>query len=94
MTQLHVDVLDRGLDLVVEVALAGILESDIDVTLAGSMLIIRADRPPAQGRSILSEIPRGLLSRRVELPHPVELEKAVFEEGLLTLVLRPRGGAP
>lgn len=74
----------------VQVALAGILESDIDVTLAGSMLLIRADRPPAGGRSILSEIPRGFLSRRVELPHAVELAKVAFEEGLLTLVLRRR----
>jgi HSP20 family molecular chaperone IbpA len=79
---------------VVEVELAGILESDIDVTLSGSMLWIRADRPPAKGSSLVHEIPRGFLSRRVELPHPVELANVAFEEGLLTLVLRRRAEAP
>ena len=78
----------------VEVELAGILESDIDVTLSGSLLVIRADRPPVRGRSILSEIPRGFLSRRLELPHPVELAKVAFEEGLLTLVLRRHAEGP
>lgn len=83
-----VDIFDRGDELVVEIALPGILETDINITLAGSRLMIHAERPPLLGESLLHEIPRGLLAREVDLPRPVELVHARYDEGLLTLFLR------
>jgi HSP20 family molecular chaperone IbpA len=94
MPELAVDILDRGGDLVLEVPLSGVLETDIDVTLAGRRLIVHAERPGAGGPSLLREIPRGLLVREVDLPEPVEIVEASFEDGLLRLVLRRREGGP
>jgi HSP20 family molecular chaperone IbpA len=89
-----VDVTDRGIDLLVEVALAGVLETEINVTLGDTVVAIHADRPSPGGRSLLTEIPRGLLSREVKLPHPMDLAEESYEQGLLTLVFRHQMSIP
>jgi len=73
---------------VLEIALPGVLESDIDVTLLGNRVIIRAERPEPPRAYLLHELHRGLLERALELPSSVELVEASFEEGLLRLHLR------
>jgi HSP20 family molecular chaperone IbpA len=94
MSEFLVDIWDRGSEFLVEVALPGVLEPDIDVTLAGALLIIHAERPALAGRSLHAEIPRGIFARRVELPGPSELVSAWYEDGILSLVLRPKEGGP
>lgn len=76
--------------LVVEVALPGVLETDIDVTIEKDRLWIRAERLSVQGVWVHREIERGELSRVIPLPGPVEILDSQFEDGLLRLWLRRR----
>lgn len=50
-----------------EVALPGVIETEIDITLEGSRIIIRAERPAPRGSSLFREIKRGILIRDVTL---------------------------
>ncbi|HLY74947.1 MAG TPA: Hsp20/alpha crystallin family protein [Planctomycetota bacterium] len=79
------DLLEEGEYLLLEVALPGVLESEIDLTLEGSRIIIRAERPAPRGSSILREIKRGILTRDLTLPCAVELLKSRYEDGVLWL---------
>ena len=79
------DLLEEGDYLLLEVALPGVLEDDIDITLEGSRIIIRAQRPAPRGLSLHREIKRGILTRDVPLPCPAELLKSRFEGGVLWL---------
>lgn len=79
------DLLEEGDHIVLEVALPGVLETEIDLTLEGSRVIIRAQRPDPRGSSLHREIKRGMLVRDVALPCAVELLKSRYEDGVLWL---------
>jgi HSP20 family molecular chaperone IbpA len=79
------DLLEEGDFLLLEVALPGVLETEIDITLEGCRIIIRAERPAARGSSIHREIKRGMLTRDVTLPCTAELLKSRYEDGVLWL---------
>lgn len=79
------DLLEEGDYLLLEVALPGVLESEIDITLEGSRIIIRAERPAPRGSSLYREIKRGILIRDVTLPCAAELLKSRYEDGVLWL---------
>jgi HSP20 family molecular chaperone IbpA len=82
------DLLEAGDDLLLEVAVPGVLETDIDVTLEGIRLVIRAERPPASGHFLHSELKRGVLIRDISLPFAVDLLESRFEDGVLRLHLK------
>jgi len=88
MPEPYFDLLEEGDSLYLEVALPGVLETDIDVTLAGSTIVIRAHRLAFRGLSLYCEIKRGVLLREISLPCPVELLKSRYEDGVLWLQFR------
>ncbi len=88
MAEPLLDLIDEGHRLLLEIAVPGILESDIDLTLAGSRLIFSADRPPVAGSYLRREIERGILVRDLELPYAVELVRASYVDGVLHLELK------
>jgi len=79
------DLLEEGDYIVLEVALPGVLETEIDLTLEGSRIVIRAQRPGPRGSSLHREIKRGILIRDVTLPCAAELLKSRYEDGILWL---------
>lgn len=79
------DLLEEGDFLLLEVALPGVLETEIDVALEGRRVVIRAERPAPRGSSILREIKRGILTRDLTLPCAAELFKSRYEDGVLWL---------
>jgi HSP20 family molecular chaperone IbpA len=82
------DLIDEGHRLILEIAVPGILESDIDLTLAGSHLIFSADRPAVARPYLRREIERGILVRDLELPYAVELVRSSYVDGVLHLELK------
>lgn len=82
------DLLEEGDCLFLEVAVPGVLETDIDLTLEGARLVIRAERPAAPAPLLHSEIKRGMLFRDVTLPCAVELLRSRYEDGILRLQFR------
>jgi HSP20 family molecular chaperone IbpA len=78
---------DRG-HLFLEVALPGVLETEIDLTIETARIIIRAQRPEPRGSAIHREIKRGVLTRDVPLPFAVELLNSRYEDGVLWLQLK------
>ena len=85
------DLLEEGDFLLLEVALPGVLETEIDITLEGSRIIIRAQRPAPRGLSIHQEIKRGILVRDFSLPCAAELLKSRYEDGILWLQFKRLG---
>jgi HSP20 family molecular chaperone IbpA len=81
------DLVEEGGHLLLEIAVPGILESDIDLTLVGSHLILTADRPSTPRSYLHREIERGLLVRTLELPFAVELVRSSYEDGVLRVEL-------
>jgi len=79
------DLREEGEFLLLEVAVPGVLETEIDVMLEGSRIMIRAERPAPLGSSIVREIKRGILTRDLTLPCAVELLKSRYEDGVLWL---------
>ncbi len=79
------DLREEGEFLLLEVALPGVLETEIDLTLEGSRIMIRAERPSPPGSPIVREIKRGILARDLTLPCAVELLKSRYEDGVLWL---------
>ena len=88
MAQPPLDLLDEGDRLILEIAVPGVLESDIDLTLQGTRLILSADRPASSGFFLHREIERGLLVRALELPFAVELLRSSCEDGVLRVELK------
>ena len=88
MTEPLLDIVDEGDRLIVEIAVPGILESDIDLTLEEGRLILTADRPASPRSYLHREIERGILVRIFELPYPVELVRSLYEDGVLRLDLQ------
>ena len=87
MAQPPLDLLDEGDRLILEIAVPGVLESDIDLTLQGTRLILSADRPASSGFFLHREIERGILVRSLELPCAVRLLSSSFEGGILRIEL-------
>lgn len=87
MVELRLDLIDEGGRLLLEVAVPGILESDIDVTLQGNRLVFTAERPAHAAHYLLHEIERGILVRVVELPFAAELVRSSYDDGVLRLEL-------
>ena len=81
------DLVDQGSHLLLLVALPGVAETDIDVTLEGKHLVVRAERPSLSSPVLHREIERGILIREVELPWSVILLHSSFEDGILRLQL-------
>ena len=88
MTEPLVDLVEEGGRLILEIAVPGILESDIDLTLVGSRLLLTADRPPIPGSYLHREIERGILVRTLELPFEVEFVHSSCEDGVLRVELK------
>ena len=79
------DLMEEEGYLLLDVAVPGVLETDIDLTLDGARLVIRAERAGAEGLSLHREIKRGILFREVTLPCAVELVQSRYGDGILRL---------
>jgi HSP20 family protein len=88
-----IDVFETDTEIVVLVELAGLKETDIEVIVHNSMLIVRGDRKDVkQGvrRTYYQmEILWGPFERSIALPSNVDVEKikAFYESGILEIVL-------
>lgn len=88
-----IDVCDEGDELWIEIALPGVAPADVEVTMEGTVLSVRAERPfPAEARRGLIqrlEIPYGRFERRIELPSGrYELGRRHLANGCVQLSLR------
>ena len=90
---LPLDVYETGDSYVVKAPLPGARPEDVHVALTGHTLTIRADVQDdvqvVPDRYLYQERVFGILSREVELPAPVQVDKAEarFEHGVLILSL-------
>ena len=84
------DVYETGDSIVVRVEIAGMREEDFSISLIGSQLTVRGNRPDIQERRAYHqmEIFFGEFSTEVELPGPVLSDQvtAEYTEGFLRLV--------
>jgi HSP20 family protein len=79
--------------LLVEAALPGVKPDDVEITMEGGTLTIRAEtsqereQKEDEGRYLLREISRGSFVRTLTLPNGLEADKAeaTFENGVLKL---------
>ena len=77
--------------LVLEAALPGVKPADVDITVEDGVLAIRGtyrdERHDETGRSLVSEIHRGTVSRAISMPTGLDADKATatFENGVLSL---------
>jgi len=89
--RLPIDVYTTPTEIVVRAPVPGVAPEDVDVTLEGDTLTIRAEVPgPLENvEYIFQECPCGRFSRVLTLNVPVDVEniQATFEHGLLTLTL-------
>lgn len=87
------DVFDKDGDIVVKADLPGVAKEDVEVTLTGNRLTVRATKKHEtevkKEQYFRSERTFGEVSRSVELPAEVELEKANanFKDGVLEVRL-------
>lgn len=87
------DVFDQDGDIVVKADLPGVAKDDVEVTLTGNRLTVRATKKHEtevkKEQYYRSERTFGEVSRSVELPAEVELEKAnaSFKDGVLEIRL-------
>jgi HSP20 family protein len=91
---LAMDMYETDNDLVVETSLPGVRAEDVDISVVGNTLSIKAETKQEQnreekGRYYCSERRYGLFQRSVALPVEVDPNKAqaVFENGVLKLTL-------
>ena len=78
--------------LVLELAVPGLTASDLDVSIEGRDLTIRADvaTPDTEGRRYWTRtIPRGQTTRSLKLPNSVDVDRveARVQDGLLILTM-------
>jgi HSP20 family protein len=89
----RVDVIERDEEVVVHAELPGVTKDDLEVSLAGERLTIKAttkhETEESKGEYQRREISRGELTRTVQLPAAVDAERAQakFTDGLLELTL-------
>ncbi len=93
---LAVDMYETGENLVIQARIPGARAEDVDITILGETLTIKghllsdADKEGAEDWCWhRHELWHGPFSRTVELPGPVQSDKAEahFENGLLTLII-------
>jgi len=88
-----VDLIDRNDQLVVRAEIPGVKKEDIDISVAGNMVTLRArtqhEEQKEEGEYYRREISRGELSRTLTLPTDVDgtKAKASFKDGVLELTL-------
>jgi HSP20 family protein len=93
------DIVDAEGEYQFHLALPGLLEEDIDITLEGSILIIRGEREcpyaPERVAVLEREWRYGYFERRIQLPDRIDPEsiRAGFENGVLTIRI-PKTGKP
>jgi HSP20 family protein len=99
MMRARMDVLDKGEKFEVKVDLPGVRKEDIDVSVEGSRISIKAEtkeeKTVKEGDKVLrSERVATSYARSFELPVEVTEtgSEAVFENGVLTLTLPKRAG--
>jgi HSP20 family protein len=89
--RLPIDVYTTPTEIVVTAPVAGVAPEDVDVTLEGDTLTIRAVLPgPREDvEYIFQECPSGQFGRALTLNVPIDVEniEATFEYGMLTLRL-------
>jgi HSP20 family protein len=90
---LAMDMYQTADDVVCKVALPGVRPEDVQLTISGDTLTIRAEIKPdpniKQEDYLLQERRYGPVSRTVTLPVPVQADRAeaTFENGILTIRL-------
>lgn len=88
-----VDIYQKNNDLIVEASLPGIRPEDVDVSISGRTLTIRAERKEAREVKeedyFYREMAVGRCYRQVPLPSEVQADKAeaTYENGILRLRL-------
>ena len=88
-----IDMYQTDKDVVVKASLPGVKAEDIDIAVTGDVLSIKGEsceeREVTEDNYFRKEMRCGSFSRSLELPVPVEVEKAeaVFENGVLTLAM-------
>lgn len=87
-----VDLFETDDALVLEMAVPGVKVEDLDVSVEGRQLTLRARVPEADGeqrRYWIQGIPRGEIGRNVKLPATVDVDNinARVRDGLLTLTM-------
>ncbi|MCX8125771.1 MAG: Hsp20/alpha crystallin family protein [Dehalococcoidia bacterium] len=89
-----IDLYDTDDELVVTVELAGVRESDLQVTVDRNVFTVRGERPrvlPFSKTGVYHqmEIVSGLFERSITLPAPVDAEnaRASYDNGLVEVVL-------
>lgn len=89
----QVDVYEKGKDVIVETALAGVDPKDVEVSIEGQTLTLSGKKEHKKEVDekdyYHKEVRYGVFSRRVHLPVPVKIEeaKAVSEHGVLKVTL-------
>lgn len=91
-----VDVFENDEEFLIVVALPGVPEDRIDVSVEAGVLVVRAARElPFRGRGVTLrrlEIPHGYFERRIQLPQmPLRLRAQEVANGCLVLNLRKSG---
>ena len=90
---LDIDLYEKDDDLVVEAGLPGVKPEDVDISVQNNVLTIRGETGQEQegtrGRWHQRERRYGSFFRRIQLPAPVQIEKAEakFDNGVLRLRL-------
>ena len=94
IASLAMDMYETDNELVVETALSGAQAGDVDISVVGNTLTIRAETKKEEnreekGRYYFCERRYGVLQRSVSLPVEVDTTKseAVFKDGVLKLTL-------
>lgn len=76
---------------VLEFPLPGVAPERLSVEQTGRVLSVRAERPAAPGvRYLRQQIPAGRFEAHYRLPPHVEVERAAFEHGILSIQLTER----
>ena len=87
------DMYQTGTDIVVKAALPGVKPEEVDISVTGDTLTIKAERKEdkeEKGKDYLRKETRfGMVSRSITLPVEVKADKAeaTFENGMLNLKL-------
>jgi HSP20 family protein len=92
-TGIPLDLVEMKDEMVLRAELPGFRKEDIDISLEGDELTLKATRKdveqPEGTKTYLSEICYGEYSRMITLPYPVNTEKVVasFKNGMLEIKL-------
>ncbi len=90
------DVFETEREILIELALPGVLAEDIEVSVEAGILVVRGERsrPNIPGPAVIRrmELPHGRFERRIRLaPGRYEFAKRALADGCLQLVLRKIG---